>query len=86
MNEKFWTAVCERTPHLRMLVIILFILLVLTAFSIALTPAGSASNVVALFDLILIVIATAITVFLQWRCAKNEQRRGEWRPEKRREQ
>ncbi|WEL17118.1 putative membrane protein [Halorhabdus sp. SVX81] len=83
MKEEFWTTVCDYMPRLRFLFAALFVLLVLTVFSLAFTTVGSPSYYIALIDLVLVLVATSITVFLQWRCAKNKRRRGEWRPEDR---
>jgi len=81
MKEKFWTVVCDHMPRLRILLAALFVLLALTVFSIVNTTPGTASHTVAVIDMVLVTVAIAIGLFLQWRCGKNERRRGEWRPE-----
>lgn len=86
MKEEFWTAVCDHMPRLRFLFAALFVLLVLTVFSLVFTTVGSASYYIAVIDLLLVLVAAGMTVFLQWRCAKNERRRGEWRPEERQDE
>ncbi|CCQ34459.1 hypothetical protein HLRTI_002132 [Halorhabdus tiamatea SARL4B] len=86
MKEEFWTVVCDHVPRLRFLFATLSVLFVLTVFSLAFTTVGSASYYIAVIDLILVVAAAGMTVFLQWRCAKNERRRGEWQPEERQDE
>jgi len=81
MKEEFWTVVCEQTPRLRILFAILLVLLLLTVFSVVYTTSGSPSHIIAVIDLILVIAALAVTVFMQWRCAKNRRQRGEWRTE-----
>ncbi|QGN06221.1 hypothetical protein Hrd1104_02220 [Halorhabdus sp. CBA1104] len=72
MAEDKWSYVCSQTQYLYTLIIALFMALLLTLFALFFGEPGTMSYTIAIFDLVLVVVAFGITTLVYRKCLQRE--------------
>lgn len=73
MAKDIWSHVCASSQHLYALIVLLFILFILNIYALVFGEPGTISHTVAQLDLILLVVAFAITTLVYWKCVERER-------------